>query len=358
MSADIMSKIAAVLFSEPVDETTQSENVKYGDDDLSSKRRKSENESDDSHECRRSQPSVSQHSEDFTGGLLSDESEAASLETIVDWSRDAADENLDFSISSISSHPSDSSAHFENTFGVLEHYLQRRKQPKLNQRQIEYIMLTNNATAIQNPIYVDIPINDKWCLRAVGGDANEVANDSFVDDEQPPSLFDLEIEAMLRMHELQGSQSDRSSDSIAASATASDTQTATSTSLLEDFYQQDERCGSSDYIYHVARHKDGRVYLRIVRSLVVDRGNGIFICLFHLFATVHSFSRSPGGNSHVYALTQLCNQTAYSESVRCSDEPKCRTEEITILFLLFFFFSFVELLVCSCIHSNMKSTKK
>lgn len=284
MATNIMNKIAAVLRTDSCDEVDKSDDgVKYGDDDVSSKRRK---DATDEYEQEFASHfvvggaasarlnSTAAFGEDFTGGLVSDE-DASSLSTVVPFAM-AADDGRSFEEEfncSISVHPSDSSCGFHNTFSVLERQLHVKKQPKLSQQQIEYILLKNNDVAVKNPIYIDIPISDEWGLRAVGGHSS-------AQDEPPASLFDLKIEAMLRVKELLGSgrKADASAHGDAAAA-----HIPINTSLLEDFYQQDGgEC--PDYVYHVAKSKDGRTYLRVVRSFLVDKGklrrNHLLVCLF------------------------------------------------------------------------------
>lgn len=183
---------------------------------------------------------------------------------------------------SITAQPSDSSFGFHNTFNVLERQMQLNKQPKLNQKQIEYLLHENNNAnvVLSNPIYVDIPISDESYHRAISG----MANGSFDDANDAPDLFELELEAMQRVKQLlHGQMHDSQEDEIDAAATTANrsgsghmVQNAMHPSLLEDFYQQDGG-DYSNYVYHVARRKNGQVYLRVVRSLLVDKGNFFFI---------------------------------------------------------------------------------
>lgn len=306
MTTNIMSKIAAVLHGNPVNAACHVICPKYGDDDVSLKRTK-DNECDDNrnggsednddHEYKaifskrpsqgasqmlnstpykhNDQQNISCCSDDFTGGPVS--SETCATINISAASAQNNEQNDKFN-QSITSHPSDSSFGFHNTFSVLEKQLNLSKQPKLNQRQIEYIIMKNNDTAVKNPIYIDIPINDEWCLHAVSGQANSSLQDNCVDDESP-SLFELELEAMERVKQLLGTTAmpcQHSASTVDSSVEVTDevdyASKVANTSLLEDFYQQDGG-EYSDYVYHVAKSKDGHVYLRVVRSLLVDKGN-------------------------------------------------------------------------------------
>lgn len=276
-----MNKIAAVLRTDSYDEVDKSvDGVKFGDDDVSSKRRKNENDEYEKEFQNQlainALNSTATFGEDFTGGLVNDD-DASSLATVIQYGQcssstnhtitDHSNDNDDFNLS-ITSRPSDSSFGFENTFTILENQLHVKKQPKLNQQQIEYILLKNNDVAVKNPIYIDIPINDEWCLRSVGGYGNSSMQDTDDDECPPASLFDLKIEAMLRVKELLG---DKCKTNDLKCNEIETEHIPINTSLLEDFYQQDDdEC--SDYVYHVAKSKDGRTYLRVVRSFLVDKG--------------------------------------------------------------------------------------
>lgn len=294
-----MSKISAALSIDSSPNSDNCENtLKYGDDDVSSKRRKDAVADDEyntvftrrlNSSCASGQLNSTSHgveannygaccSDDFIGGPVHEHT--PKLPTSAD--RSDTDDAFNVSITTL---PSDSSFGFENTFSVLERQLRLSKQPKLNQQQIEYILMKNNDTAVKNPIYIDIPISDEWCLRAISGQANGSLQATTIDpivdvDTGPPSLFDLEIEAMLRVKELLGTTEKTTIDTVDAGSTTPtmvDTHhIPISTSLIEDFYQQDGG-DYSEYVYHVAKSKEGRVYLRVVRSLLVDKGNNLNI---------------------------------------------------------------------------------
>lgn len=296
---NIMSKISAALC---IDSSQKGDNcesrLKYGDDDVSSKRRKDVANGDEyntvftkrlpssSASCQLNSTSHdvdadrrgSCCSDDFIGGPVDEH--APNVSTNFDDSHSLSDDEFNVSITTL---PSNSSFGFENTFSVLERQLSLSKQPKLNQQQIEYILMENNDTAVKNPIYIDFPISDEWFLRAISGQANSSLQATTIDpiniDAGPPSLFDLEIEAMLRVKELLGNTANTTTDTVDAGSIRSSASVVTeanahipiNTSLIEDFYQQDGG-DYSEYVYHVAKSKDGRLYLRVVRSLLVDKG--------------------------------------------------------------------------------------
>lgn len=302
MTTNVMSDTTAVLNSTnstPKSDDNSENALKFGDDDVSSKRRKyvGDDDGDDdeynanfSTNCLSSSfvapfalngaigafKCSSRHSNDFIGGPVHEST------TKVTANNENANDAFNVSITTL---PSNSSFGFENTFAVLERQLNVNEQPILSQQQIEYILMRNNATAVKNPIYIDIPISDEWCLRTISGQTNGLSQgvksiDPSIDDS-PPSLFDLEIEAMLRVKELLGATA-TATDTVDAAAVgcASAIEAAErghipiNTSLIEDSYQQDGG-DYSEYVYHVAKSKDGRVYLRVVRSLLVDKGNQI-----------------------------------------------------------------------------------
>lgn len=299
--------------------------TKFGDDDLASKRRKDHNRDDEYntvftkklnespqlnstlntsefetndtfHSFNRSCNSL-----DFNGGPITNDDNNTIRFTITGTTiyDDAVDANSydepDFGQKSITTRPSDSSFGFHNTFSVLERQMETKKQPKLSQQQIEYLLHENTDEAVTNPIYVDIPISDESYLRAISGNANGSFEDNTHDvDDNGPSLFELELEAMQRVNQLLrggGGCSGGSDDGVSATVVyRSENATngrydegikkvpanvrASNPSLLEDFYQQDGG-DYSDYVYHVARRKNGQVYLRVVRSTPVDKGNDI-----------------------------------------------------------------------------------
>lgn len=277
---------------------------KYGDDDLSSKRRKPAGNDDDDDDDeyntmftkRLTDASVSQLNStsdsqhdisctpernlDFKGGPI------ASVKSLAKCNSTENEDETNLLNSSISQNPSDSSFGFQNTFTVLERQLHLNKQPILNPTQIEYILKRNPSEAVKNPIYVDVPINAETYLRAVSSKANSLFEDacsSGCENVDSPSLFELEIEAMQRCKQLLAThatfelvnESGSGSSSTGPVAMKTIAEQQIHTSLIEDFYQQDGG-DYSEYVYHVAKAKDGHLYLRVVRSLLVDKGKKIY----------------------------------------------------------------------------------
>lgn len=264
-------------FADPFTNSTCLNATKFGDDDLASKRRKdSEDEYNTVFTKKLAESQLNStlnfelggaydsgpNSLDFKGGPVTDHDET------------------DFGQKSITSNPSDTSFGFHNTFSVLQKQIQTKKQPRLSQRQIEFLLHENNGEAVKNPIYVDIPISDECYLRAISDDANGP-----FEDGDSPSLFELELEAMQRVKQMlvggtTGVVGGQRHFEVTKSNAAEHVRES-NPSLLEDFYQQDGG-EYSEYVYHVARSKEGQVYLRVVRSLLVDKGKlGILTIFFY-----------------------------------------------------------------------------
>lgn len=177
---------------------------------------------------------------------------------------------------SITATPADSSCGFHNTFSVLEKHLNNKRFVKLSQQQIEYLLLQNQDLAIHNDRFIDIPINDNRCLRTVDGLVNSSMNDSCgwdVGDDEFPSHFELEFEAMERLRSMWG---DEAAPNIPNADDEPETSPALNDSnLIEDFYQVDgcniSAESSKEYIYHVAK-RNGQLYIRVRRNLRLDQG--------------------------------------------------------------------------------------
>lgn len=225
------------------------------------------------------------YSEDFIGGPISNEFYSdfgnQSLKN-----GNSNEESNDFN-RSITMTPADSSCGFHNTFSVLEKHLNKSKQPKLSRQQIEYLLVKNKDSTVQNQIYVDIPIDDEQCLRTVSSLANGFANGSlFGDENETPSLFELEFEAMERLRSMWQNDEKSTPKASLNAEMANTTLNAADASLVdEEFYQQDDECsitGASEYIYHVARSRTGQLYIRVLRNLRLDKGKNstIFFSFF------------------------------------------------------------------------------
>lgn len=203
--------------------------------------------------------------DDFIGGLIDDE-QSINLQT----------KSSDFN-RSITATPADSSCGFHNTFSVLEKRFSKTKYLKLNQQEIEYLLLQNKDLAVHNDTFIDIPINYCRRLHAVNDLFNSSMNDANgwnSDDEEPPSHLELELEAMDRLRSMWNEEiltkNEIEKDEIESSVTPF------GSSLIEEFYQQDNYSigvpNSNEYIYHVAKSRDGQLYIRVRRNLRLDQG--------------------------------------------------------------------------------------
>lgn len=181
--------------------------------------------------------------DDFTGGPIhNNQSSELHLKQY------SCDQNTELN-SSITTTPADSSGGFHNTFSVLECHLNKNKRPnQLSQQQIEYLLLHRKDIAIHNNIYIDIPIDD--------------ANKKSINDENFPSLFELELEAMDR---LQTMWAKNQSDNVESLPVSSDLHLS-----LTQTVQNEPK--PNEYIYHVARSRNGQLYLRVRRNSCLDQG--------------------------------------------------------------------------------------
>lgn len=279
MTTSIMNKISAALSlkSSPESKLSQSDSKRNDDQDeyntIFTKRLS--NTSTPGHMNSTSCSEVDEvdhHNQcsldDFIGGPINDEHSLNSPQN--------RDQNVDFN-RSITATPADSSCGFHNTFSVLEKHLNKTKYLKLNQKQIEYLLLHNKDLAVQNDTYIDIPINDRRSLHAVNGLFNGSMNDDNgwnFDDEESPSHLELELEAMDRLRSMWNEEM------LANSKVENDERDSSPTpfdsSLIEEFYQQDNHSigvqSSNEYIYHVAKARDGQLYIRVRRNLRLDQG--------------------------------------------------------------------------------------
>lgn len=263
--------------------------VKYGDADLASKKRK---QLDDEYNTvftkRLSERNLKSalttaESSDFIGGLLKPD--------------DSNDEVDNWNMSDpISTHPSSSSCGFENTFKVLEGQL--RSSHQLKRQEVD--MLLRNKDLRRNPIFLDVPFASKdRFLRAISEESSIPDDKNDIDDdENTPSFLELELDARQRIKELSENIAIRRKDCNRLSPVATDEEEVRESSITEFLYgiaisssrstspsRNDEQLPQlseeiqqqtgeyPEYVYHMAKGKDGRVYLRVVRSLLVDKGN-------------------------------------------------------------------------------------
>lgn len=188
---------------------------------------------------------------------------------------------------SITSTPADSSCGFHNTFSVLEKHLNKNKCLRLNQQQVEYLLLQNKDLAVYSDCYIDIPIESDGSFRSVNSLVNSAlnsVNDWDICDEEIPNLFGLELEAMERLRSVL-SEASTTNYMIESDRNKSPPTNQTS-SFVEKFYQQDGMGSenSNEYIYHVAKSRNGQLYIRVRRNLLLDQGKYIehnfFSCIF------------------------------------------------------------------------------
>lgn len=255
--------------------------TKYGDADLASKKRKDEDDEYNTIFTKRlNEPNLNSTAEivgtdevDFHGGLLN----SISSPTSDDW------EPIDL----ISKNPSSSSFGFENTFKVLEGQL--RGTQKLNRKQVEHLLRSSDLR--NNPIFLDVPFTSKErFLRAIS-EEKSIPDENEQNDE-PPSFLELELDARDRLRELSSiACTEKQEDEIVNGehssmneflygiTTTQELETTNFESAVKEDIQQ--LTGEyPEYVYHMAKGKDGRVYLRVVRSLLVDKGNFHFILFF------------------------------------------------------------------------------
>lgn len=179
---------------------------------------------------------------------------------------------------SITATPADSSCGFHNTFSVLEEHLNKR--PPLTKRQIEQLLWLNKEASVRNELYIDIPLTDRQYVRAVGQTPIDVSIETgncSAEYRESASLFELEIEAMEWLQS-SGHATHFNESAASASAASYAEQPDTSASLVEECYQQDADCvdghatSANEYIYHVARARNGQHYIRVLRNLRLDQG--------------------------------------------------------------------------------------
>lgn len=191
--------------------------------------------------------------DDFTGGPIYN-NESSVLQH-------SCDQNTELN-RSITTTPADSSCGFHNTLSVLECHLNKNKYPNLSQQQIEYLLLHRKDITIHNNSYIDIPI-DKRRLPSVNDNFTNKKSDSCINDENFSSLFELELEAMDRLH----SMYDKEMPPV-----NSETSSSSADLLLSSKQTEENVPNSNEYIYHIARSRSGQLYLRVRRNSCSDQG--------------------------------------------------------------------------------------
>lgn len=212
----------------------------------------------------------------------------------------------------ISLNPSASSRGFENTFKVLEQQICGKTA--LNRQQSANFLRRSNLHS--NPIFVNVSCGRKErFLRAISEEeddhgssscrSNDDAAAACAEEEQPEarSFLELELDARQRIRELSERSAMASSSSLDTwpnsrsyvDTTPTLTDNCGCSSMTEFLYgisTHDRRTSQvesnrhemteadvqqvageyPEYVYHMARGKDGQKYLRVMRSKPADKG--------------------------------------------------------------------------------------
>lgn len=211
---------------------------------------------------------------------------------------------------SISSHPSDSSYGFHNTYAVLERQLASKASAA---RQLREFLQYNDLN--KTPVFCDasplVTARDHSAnyLSSISEESESLSSrrtsstTQHPDDEEDekPSFLELELEASSRLRKIR----ERLGGSLLSldGATGGE-EKAMESPLVEALYgisveslaraaadrahpnpdvflaaggsEEDDKSSQSgeypEYIYHVAKGNDGRMYLKVVRSLLLDKG--------------------------------------------------------------------------------------
>lgn len=159
---------------------------------------------------------------------------------------------------SITTTPAESSGGFHNTLSVLECHLNKTKYPNLSLQQIEYLLLHKKDVAIHTNSYIDIPIDSDTDDNLINK-----KSDSHTNDGNFSSLFELELEAMDRLQSMWDKSI--SPENFESSSFATDLHLSSKKSV-----QNVPK--SNEYIYHIARSRNGQLYLRVRRNSCLDEG--------------------------------------------------------------------------------------
>lgn len=173
---------------------------------------------------------------------------------------------------SITTTPADSSGGFHNTLSVLESHLNKNKFPNLSQQQIEYLLLHRKDVAIHNNSYIDIPIDNNQRLPFVGDNFTNKKCDSHMGVGNLSNSFELELEAFDRLQSML--DKDIPSDNFESASSADLHLTSTQT-------EGENVLKSDEYIYHIARSRNGQLYLRVRRNSCLEQGIDL-MCVFLL----------------------------------------------------------------------------
>lgn len=221
--------------------------IKYGDSDVASKRRKPEEDYDTfvKEAVENVLNSTAIENEDFNGGC--------GLSSATDTSANIY----------ISDKPSDSSRGFENTFNILEQHIRTR----WNNGQRHTFL---SRISEEEP-----------------------------DENEKPDMLELQLEALQRVKTLMKEEEkpneseeitsplNESLYGIKIDGTYSQKQTS---SANETILEQNVK--SPDFAYHISKGKDGKKYLRVVRSMLLDKGMWFFLLDIVGNVDVKGFERS------------------------------------------------------------------
>lgn len=295
MTTSILNKISAAFSSKCSSESTSHQSCSKKNDNqdeyntiftrrLSNKSNSNRTNS----KSHRENDEVDHHnncsSDDFIGGPIDDEKSLNSPKN---------NDQYDGHNQSITATPADSTCGFHNTFSVLEKHLNNNKYLKLSQKQIEYLLLKNKDLVVHNDTYtyIDIPINDHRSLCDIDGLSNSCMNDVNVlnsENEESPSHFELELEAMDRLRSIWNKE--MLANSKDENGKEESSHTPFHSSLIEEFYQQDEYSNCvQKYIYHIAKSRNGQLYIRVRRNLRLDQGEYIKLishCTMNFYETL------------------------------------------------------------------------
>lgn len=247
---------------------------KYADDDLASKKRKSRSE--------------------FADELTAYDQFASG--SVLDSSWQTGSDSLSSESTCVSEHPSNSSFGFQNTFDVLETHVNSRS---ITPKQLEQFIKRNEM--YKNPFFVNVPVEGGGRSPFLRRISEETDRSQMEEDYDKPSFFELELEASSRLRDLIVNKGNEEIHEIESTIPIR----SPLNELLHDFVpttehinfhpnpevfikedKVEQRGEYPEYLYHVAKGKDGRLYLRVVRSLLVDKGklltsrkHGVASCL-------------------------------------------------------------------------------
>lgn len=225
---------------------TTSPSLKYDDGDLTSKKRKKDE----------LQYDVLFSSNNLLNSTLNDKQSTDNLNS-----------------SFISENPSNTSGGYENTFKVLEAHMHYKSI--ISSRQLEKFLRRHQK--------LSVPLND-----SASGNFLQSINELEEDDQ--PSFFELELEASSRLRDMinrknvltsSHNPSDIKSDCTIKSplnnVPLGDTQTHPNPEVFTHARDQSMEVTGDypEYLYHVAKGDDGRMYLKVVRSMLLDKGKAL-----------------------------------------------------------------------------------